>query len=73
MRATFLPQIDALLALGFVRGDDGKLVAPSNSVVTLTPTYDFVELRIGLANGSAVTAVLHKSALKICREETMLP
>jgi len=66
MPATFLPQIDALLALGFVLADDGTLVAPSDSAVTLTPIGSFLELRI-LRDGNAVTAVLSKSALKITR------
>jgi hypothetical protein len=60
--------IDAtLVALGFVQGDDGVLVTPSNSVVTLTPIGAFYELRISV-DGNAVTAVLSKTALKICRE-----
>jgi hypothetical protein len=35
MPATFLSQIDALLALGFTLADDGTLTAPAGSVVTL--------------------------------------
>ena len=58
----------ALVALGFVQADDGTLVAPSDSVVTLTPTYDFFELRVSFGTSNTVTVVLHKSALKICRE-----
>jgi len=47
MPANLLPQIDALLALGFVLADDGTLVAPSDSAVTFTPIGNFlVELRI---------------------------
>jgi hypothetical protein len=57
-----------LLALGFALAEDGTLVAPSDSAVTLTPTYDFFELRVSLGTGDTVTVVLHKSALKICRE-----
>jgi hypothetical protein len=38
--------IDAtLVALGFVRGDDGVLYAPADSVVTLTPIGNFLELK----------------------------
>ena len=68
MSADPLPQIDALIALGFNRAADGTFTAPSGSVVTLTPTYDFFELRVSLASGGAVTVVLHKRALKISRE-----
>jgi hypothetical protein len=57
----------ALLALDFTLADDGTLVAPSNSGVTLAPTGQFYQLKISI-DGSAVTAVLAKSALKICRE-----
>jgi hypothetical protein len=63
MPATFLPQIDALLALGFTLADDGVLTAPADSCVTLTPIGNFLELRISI-HGSAVTAVLSKTALK---------
>jgi hypothetical protein len=57
----------ALLALGFVRADDGTLVAPADVVVRFIPTGAFFELRISF-DGNAVTAVLAKSAVKICRE-----
>jgi hypothetical protein len=57
----------ALIALGFTRTDDGTLTAPVDSVVTLTPTGAFFELRISL-NGNAVVAVLSKSAIKVSRE-----
>ena len=59
--------ISALLALGFVLADDGAFVAPSGSRITLTPIGNFLELRISV-DGNAVTAVLSKTALKICRE-----
>jgi hypothetical protein len=56
--------------LGFARASDGTLVAPSDSDITLTPTDgNFYELRITLADGNAVIAVLSKSALKIARED----
>jgi len=57
----------ALAALGFTRTDDGTLTAPADSVVTLTPTGAFFELRISI-DGNAVLAVLSKSAIKITRE-----
>jgi len=56
-----------LVALGFALADDGVLVAPSDSVVTLAPIGQFYELRISI-NGNAVAAVLSKSAIKITRE-----
>jgi hypothetical protein len=57
----------ALTALGFTRTADGTLVAPADSVVTLTPTGAFFELRISI-DGNAATAVLSKSAIKVSRE-----
>jgi hypothetical protein len=57
----------ALIALGFGLADDGTLRAPSGGVVTLTPIGQFLELRISI-DGNAVTAVLAKAAIKICRE-----
>jgi len=54
-----------LVASGFVRGDDGVLYAPTDSVVSFTPVGSLLELRIVLADGSAVTAVMSKSALKV--------
>jgi hypothetical protein len=60
--------IDAtLVALGFVRGDDGVLYAPTDSVVSLAPVGGFLELRIVLGDGNAITAVLSKAALKFSR------
>src|SRR5215471_1146374 len=56
-----------LVALGFVRGDDGVLYAPTDSVVSFTPVGGFLEMRIVLGDGNALTAVLAKSALKVCR------
>ena len=41
---------------------------PSNSVVTLTPTGQFYELRVSLGDGNAVTAVLNKAAIKVTTE-----
>jgi len=61
------PSTIALLALGFTLADDGTLVAPVGSRVTLAPIGNFLELRISI-DGNAVTAVLAKAALKICRE-----
>ena len=66
MRATFLPQIDALIALGFTLADDGTLVAPSSSRTTFTPIGNFLELRISV-DGNVVTAVMSKAALKFKR------
>jgi hypothetical protein len=57
----------ALVALGFVRGDDGVLYAPTDSAVSLAPAGGILELRISLADGNAVTAVLSKTALKFSR------
>jgi hypothetical protein len=57
-----------LAALGFVRGNDGTLMAPSNSRTTLAPTGQFYELRISLGDGNAVVAVMSKAAVKITRE-----
>jgi hypothetical protein len=59
--------IDAtLVALGFVRGADGTLTAPTDSVITFAPIGSaFLELKITLADGSTVTAVLAAAALKI--------
>jgi hypothetical protein len=74
MRASPLPQqsntrtIDAtLITLGFALADDGTLVAPPGAVVTLTPIANFVRLKISI-DGTAVTAVLSKAAIKITRE-----
>jgi hypothetical protein len=64
MRATFLSQIDALLA--FTVADDGTLVAPADSRVILTPM--FLELRISL-DGNAVCLVVPRVAIKISREK----
>jgi hypothetical protein len=59
--------IDAtLVALGFVRSDDGALTAPADSVVAFAPLgAAFLELKITLADGSTATAVLAAAALKI--------
>ena len=61
---------DALRAMGFApRGSDGRLQAPSASTTTLAPIGSiFYELRITLADGNAVVAVLSKAALKITRD-----
>jgi hypothetical protein len=59
---------DAFAALGFARADDGTLIAPPGSVVTLAPVGAFFELRISLAStGNCVTAVLAKVAIKVGR------
>jgi len=61
--------IDAtLLALGFVRGDDGVLYGPTDCTVSFAPVGQFYELQISLANGDAVVAVLSKAAIKVTRE-----
>jgi hypothetical protein len=52
-----------LAALGFMRGDDGVLTAPSDSIVTLTPIGNFLEFRISV-DGNAVTCVVSCVALK---------
>ena len=57
-----------LVSLGFSQGDDGVLVAPKDSRVTLTPIGTFFELRVSLGDGNAIVAVLSKSAIKITRE-----
>jgi hypothetical protein len=64
---------DALIALGFDLADDGTLHAPIGSRVSLTPTGQFFELRIHLADGNMAMAVLHKAALKISREGAKPP
>jgi hypothetical protein len=46
------------------------LVVVGGAVVTLASIGNFYELRISLASGDAVTAVLSKSAIKISREGT---
>jgi hypothetical protein len=56
---------DALTALGFASDEDGTLVAPGDSDITLTPTGEFFELRIRLGDsGISVVAVLAKRAVK---------
>jgi hypothetical protein len=62
---------DALRAMGFApRGSDGRLQAPSASTTTLAPIgSNFFELRITLADGTNVIAVLSKAALKLDRED----
>jgi hypothetical protein len=67
MPANHTTQSCALLALGFDLANDGTLVAPSDSAVTLTPIGNFFELRIISVDGNAVTAVLSKAALKFSR------
>ena len=59
---------DSLLAVGFVAGNDGTLVAPATSRVRLVPIGQFYELRISMGDGNAIVAVLSKSAVKISRE-----
>ena len=58
----------ALVAVGFTVGNDGVLHAPAASRVKLAPIWQFYELRISLADGNAVVAVMSKSAIKITRE-----
>jgi hypothetical protein len=57
--------------MGFApRGSDGRLQAPTASTTTLAPIgSNFFELRIALADGNVVVAVLSKSALKLARED----
>jgi hypothetical protein len=52
---------------GFAHADDGVLFAPLDSVVSFMPVGGFFELKISLADGNAVTAVLSKTAIKIGR------
>jgi hypothetical protein len=59
---------DSLLAVGFTAGNDGVLVAPATSRVKLVPIGAFYELRVSLADGNAIVAVLAKGAVKITRE-----
>jgi hypothetical protein len=59
-----------LTALGFVSHEDGTLVAPGDSDITLAPTDgNFYRLTISLADGTSVMAVLSKAALKLDRED----
>jgi hypothetical protein len=58
----------ALVAVGFVAGNDGTLHAPATNRTALVPTGNFYEQRISLGDGNAVVAVLGKAALKITRE-----
>jgi hypothetical protein len=60
-----------LISLGFARSDDGMLTAPADSVVAFVPTGAFLELKIALADGTTVTAVLAKAVLKIRHAEAM--
>jgi hypothetical protein len=61
---------DSLLAIGLGESNDRVLHGPDNARVKLVPTGQFFELRITLGNsGNALVAVLHKSAVKITREE----
>jgi len=62
---------DALLALGFVCAEDATLTAPVGTNITFTPIGQFLKLRLDLGDGTAVEAVLHKTALKITRESQM--
>jgi hypothetical protein len=64
---------DSLLAVGFVAGNDGTLNAPATSRVRLVPIGQFYELRISLADGNAIVAVLSRSAVKVTREGTTPP
>jgi hypothetical protein len=57
-----------LVSVGFSAGDDGTLHAPATSQVKLAPIGQFYELRISLADGNVVVAVLSKPAIKITRE-----
>src|SRR5262249_22207568 len=56
-----------LVELGFVVGA-GSLQAPATSTTVLVPTGNFYELRITLADGNSIVAVLSKSAVKITRD-----
>jgi hypothetical protein len=62
---------DALRAMGFApRGSDGRLLAPAASTTTLAAIgSNFYELRITLADGTSVIAVLSKAALKLAHED----
>jgi hypothetical protein len=62
---------EALLALGFVCAEDAMLTAPVGTNITFTPIGQFFELRLELGNNTVVTAVLHHSAIKVCREEAV--
>jgi hypothetical protein len=64
---------DSLLAVGFVAGNDGALVAPATSRVKLVPIGQFYELRVTLADGNALVCIVSKSALKVTREGTTPP
>jgi hypothetical protein len=58
----------ALVALGFTLADDGTLTAPAGSTITLAPIgSNFLERKIAI-DGSAVTAVLARAAIKVARE-----
>jgi hypothetical protein len=55
-----------LMALGFVVGDSGELLAPSDSDITLTPIDGgFFRLKVLLADGASIACVVSVRALKI--------
>ena len=66
-----MSDIDSILQkLGFIAGDDGVLVAPKDSRVTLAPIGTFFELRISMGDGNAALCIVSKSAIKVTREAT---
>jgi hypothetical protein len=60
---------NTLVALGFVPGANGALIAPADSTVMFTPLEGgFLRLRIALDSGVAVLAVLAEGALKVAHD-----
>jgi len=67
-----MTQDQVLLSLGFTQCTDGTLVAPTDTVVSFTPSFAPVigrcfEIKISI-NGSSVCAVVNGRALRFCRE-----
>jgi hypothetical protein len=66
-------QNSALTALGFNLADDGTLVAPAGSSITLAPVQGFYRLTVTLPAGDRVSCVVASVALKISRSSTSRP
>jgi hypothetical protein len=58
---------DLFTMAGFAAGNDGVLRIPG-ARVELVPVGGFYEVRITDGNGILITAVAHKSALKVTRD-----
>jgi hypothetical protein len=56
---------DDLLKLGFIRHDNGVLLAPFGVAVRFTPVSRFFEVSITARDGNTITAVVPRVALKL--------